>query len=335
MFLCACLSRKCRYEYILPLAGVLFHGTFNNLYNLIPLLYISQIRTAREFFKFMLWWMLFYVLGYASAQLMTKLISGQFIQIEAWRGHHYITSFAVLAQNLKRVLPDAHEHLRVFGYTNTALCALTVAACLWKKSLTVFQMLLLLSVGTACYAQSSAVGIGMSMRTVFPLCAALLAPFCFALQSKNWSLLVLSMILLVSTSLFTDNINALKYYNGVTSVWKKYLSEIPVDPRLNGRLVFLGNDSECLRIGQHLTWTMSLNNRIIDPLDRLIRWSPTALSLGYRHVIFIGVSENDDKSAAPKWLDECKFQSNPLYQWAVLNGTVVARFNPELLNRIK
>lgn len=54
LFFCAYLSRKYRYEYILALACILFHGTFNNFYNLIPLLFLSEIKTGRQFLGFLL-----------------------------------------------------------------------------------------------------------------------------------------------------------------------------------------------------------------------------------------------------------------------------------------
>ncbi|MBP3836205.1 MAG: hypothetical protein J6E31_03835 [Pyramidobacter sp.] len=335
LFLCAYLSRKYRYEYVVPLAGILFHSTFNNLYNLVPLLYIGEIKTVRKFFKFLLWWTLSYILGYAIAQLMTKLITGQFVQIAAWRNPHFVTSFAVLEQNLKRVSWDFISHLRAFGYAHAVACLLVSTACLWKKSLNTFQLLLLLGVGLACYAQSVPVGIGISLRTAYPLYAALLFPFYFALQSSRHWPLVLSIILFVSSGLFTDNINALRYYNGVTSVWKKYLNELPIDPKLNSKLIFLGNNSECQRIERHLMWTINLNNRITEGLGSSMRWHPVARSLGYKVVQFIWAHEKDVKRISPKWLDECVFQSNMLYQWTEHEGTVVVRFNQELLKTLK
>ena len=76
LFLCACLSRKMRYEYLLPVAALLFHGTFNNLYNLVPLLFRGEIKSVRKLVRFLLFWGLAYVFGYLIAQGMTKIITG-------------------------------------------------------------------------------------------------------------------------------------------------------------------------------------------------------------------------------------------------------------------
>lgn len=334
LFLCAYLSKRYRYEFVLALAGILFHGTFNNLYNLIPLLFIREIKTSRQFFRFFSFWVLFYVIGYAGAQVMTKAISGQFIQIGLWRHPNYATSLAAMAQNLKRVFGDLSLHIHVFTITNFVLCILAASVCLWKKLFNRFQLLLLFCVGLSCYGQAFPIGIGVVLRTVYPLYAALLMPFCFLLLCKKGFVFVLSAILFISTGFFADNINSLRYYNRITNIWIEHLQKIPNDLRRNNKLIFLANNSETRRVEQHLKQTMQLNNKLSTSLGVAYKWAPCAISLGYQ-VTTINKSENNVNRIKPKWLGKCNFRSNELYQWAIHEGTVVVRFNPKLLKKIK
>ena len=333
LFFCAYLSRKYRYEYILALSCILFHGTFNNLYNLIPLLFISEIKTSRQLFRLFAFWAAFYVCGFIVAEILTKVIAGQFIHMESWRQPHYITSLSVLLQNLVMISKALVSHIRTFGFVNLTLCILAVVLCLWKRIMNVYQCILLLCVGMACYAQVLPIGIRVDLRTVYSLYTALLVPFCFSLLFKRFGLLALVAIIIISAKMFTDNNNSLRYYNSIISVWTEHLRIIPNDPCLNNQLIFCSNQKESNDVEKYLVKTMDLKNRIIEglgeqPLERVgkypYRWSPSAKSLGY-HV----------KLMTPKWLAKCKFHSNQLYEWAFYDGAIVVRFNPELMKRIQ
>ena len=330
LFFCAYLSQKYRYEIILVLACVLFHGTFNNLYNLIPLLFLGNIKTGRQLFRCLIFWIGFYVFGFIVAELMTKVIVGQIIRPESWRNPHYVTSLAALVQNTKMIFNNLISHIQTFTIANFTLCILAAIVCMWKKLINVYQGILLLCVGAACYVQMLPLGIYVSLRTVYPMYAVLLTPFCFLLLCKKFRVFVLAVILILSVRLFIDNNNALRYYNGIFSVWTEHLKTIPNDPRLNNRLVFLSNIKDTDDVEKYLIKTMNLRNRIIEGLGEPMRWATSGESLGY-HI----VNKWDRKSIKPKWLDKCKFQSNQLYEWASYNGTLVVRFNPALLKRIR
>ena len=324
LFFCAYLSRKYRYEYILALACILFHGTMNNLYNLIPLLFLSKIRTGRQLFRFFVFWLLFYVLGFAVAQFMTKMIVGQFIEPSEWRNPHYVTSVTIFIQNLKNIAKHFISHIHTFTLANFILCMVTTVLCLWKKIINIYQLLLLLCVGAACYVQTLPLGIRVDFRTVSPLYAVLLMPFCFALLYKKFRILVLIAILVLSIRMFTDNYNSLRYYQCIVSVYTEHLRTIPNDPRLNSRLIFCSSPKDISDVENHLMKTMDLKNRITEGLGELFRWPPSAQSLGY-HVILM----------QPQGLEKCKFNSNQLYEWTIYNGAIIVRFNPELLKQIK
>ena len=332
-FFCAYLSRKYRYEYILALSCILFHGTFNNLYNLIPLLFISEIKTSRQLFRLFAFWVAFYVCGFIVAELLTKVIAGQFIHMESWRQPHYITSLSVLLQNLVMISKALVSHIRTFGFVNLTLCILAVVLCLWKRIMNVYQCILLLCVGMACYAQALPLGIWVSLRTVYALYIALLMPLCYLLLCKEFRVPVLVVFLMIGITMFTDNYNALRYYNGIFSVWTEHLRTIPNDSRINNQLLFLADNKETSVVEKHIMKVMNLSNRVIEGLGERMRWATSAESLGY-HVI----NKWDGKSIrsiTPGWLDKCRFRSNQLYDWAVYNGTIVVRFNPQLMKRIQ
>ena len=324
LFICAYLSRKYRYEYILALACILFHGTMNNLYNLIPLLFLSQIKTGRQLFRFLAFWLLFYVLGFAVAESITKLIAGQFILPASWRQPHYITSLTALVQNLKMMSKYCISHIRTFTPANFMLCMLATVLCLRKKLLNPYQCLLLVCVGAACYVQALPLGILVYLRTVYSLYAALLIPLCFLLLCKRFRVLAVVVIMILSVRMFADNNNSLRYYNGIVSVWTEHLRIIPNDPHLNSQLIFLSDNKETSNVEKYLMKTMNLSNRITSGLGESYRWLPSAQSLGYKA-----------KLGQAKQLEKCKFYSNRLYEWADYNGTIVVRFNPDLIKQIK
>ena len=332
LFFCAYLSRKYRYEYILAIACILFHGTFNNLYNLLPLLFLNEIKTGRQLFRFFAFWLLFYVFGFAVAQFMTYFITGQFIQPAAWREPHYITSFSVFFQNLKIMSKTLVSHIYIFRLANCMLCILAAILCLCKKHLNVYQVMLLFCVGIACYVQAMPLGVLVDLRTVYSLYVALLLPFCLLLLCKRFRIFVLVAILFLSIQMFADNYDALRYYNGVCSFWVEHLRTIPNDLRLNNRLIFLADAKETSAVEQYLMKTMNFRNRIIEGLDDPMRWATSAKSLGYRVIHIYG--KQSINSIKPKWLDKCEFHSNQLYEWASYNGTIVVRFNHEFIKRI-
>lgn len=324
LFFCAFFSRKYRYEPILFLGGILFHGTMNNLYNLIPLIFLCEIKTCRQLFRFLAFWIVFYMLGFMVAEFMTKVIVGQFIHIASWRQPNYVTSMTTLVQNLKMIYKYFVSHIHIFTLTSFMLCISTTVCCLRKKIINVYQVFCLLCVGVSCYAQALPLGIRIDLRTVYCLYAALLLPLCFSLLCKKFCLLVLVAIIALGARMFMDNYNSLRYYNGIVSVWTEHLRTIPNDPRLNSQLIFLSDTKDTSDIEKHLMKTMALNNQILERLDTPGRWSPSAESIGY-HV----------KCMRPKWLEKCKFYSNQLYEWAYYNGIIVVRFNTDLIKLIR
>lgn len=113
-----------------------------------------------------------------------------------------------------------------------------------------------------------------------------------------------------------------------------HLKTIPIDSRLNSRLIFLADQKEMRDVERYLMKTMNLSNPITTRLGDTFRWRATAKSLGY-HVVIHTQRGQGISSIKPKWLEKCRFHSNQLYEWAAYNGTVVVRFNPELMKQIK
>ena len=243
----------------------------SRLYNLIPLLFISEIKTSRQLFRLFAFWVAFYVCGFIVAELLTKVIAGQFIHMESWRQPHYITSLSVLLQNLVMISKALVSHIRTFGFVNLTLCILAVVLCLWKRIMNVYQCLLLLCVGMACYAQALPLGIWVSLRTVYALYIALLMPFCYLFLCKEFRVPVLAVFLILGITMFTDNYNALRYYNGVFSVWTEHLRTIPNDSRINNQLLFLADNKETSVVEKHIMKVMNLSNRVIEGLGERMR----------------------------------------------------------------
>ena len=138
---------------------------------------------------------------------------------------------------------------------------------------------------------------------------------------------------MIGLTMFTDNYNALRYYNGVFSVWTEHLRTIPNDSRINNQLLFLADNKETSTVEKHIMKVMNLNNRVIEGLGEPMRWATSAESLGYHVINKLG--GKSISSITPGWLDKCRFRSNQLYEWAAYNGTIVVRFNPQLMKRIK
>ena len=81
----------------------------------------------------------------------------------------------------------------------------------------------------------------------------------------------LSIFLILGITMFTDNYNALRYYNGIFSVWTEHLRTIPNDSRINNQLLFLADNKETSVVEKHIMKVMNLSNRVIEGLGERMR----------------------------------------------------------------
>lgn len=335
LFLCACLSHKWRYEYVFLLGAILFHGTFNNLYNLLPLLFLSDVRSLKQAVRLILVWALFFIIGYAAAQLMTLIITSHFFHAAQWRNPRPVKDIESLFANCIRASKCLSFHLKRFGRGNLILCLIACVYAHFIRKLRIGQILILAAISLSCYLQVIPMGLDVFLRTAYPLYVALLAFFLFTLKPGRRTVAIPLVVLSISSSLFLDNINYLKYYNKVTSTWINYFKDINIEPAFCHKLIFLATNEDCWRIEKAIIQRNQLHNNISEWLGTAMRWVPVAQAQGFNDVVCIWPNEKDIERITPSWITSCEFHTNQLYQWAINDNTLIVRFNPDLLQSLK
>lgn len=129
----AFLSLKLDFRILFPLFGILFHGSFNNFYNLLPLLFLGRLwQNKIKLTPLLCYYVLGFLAGFCVAEAMTFLATGQAIQIAAWRFPNPIHSLTDLALNVAKAWRSFFHHLHVLG-------ALPLAAAMFCTALLVFK----------------------------------------------------------------------------------------------------------------------------------------------------------------------------------------------------
>ena len=77
--------------------GIIFNGLLSHFYLLLPLLFINQKKT----YKLLIYWIIFFVIGFIFAELLTYILGGKLITLADWRRPHYIQNFYDIITNIK------------------------------------------------------------------------------------------------------------------------------------------------------------------------------------------------------------------------------------------
>ena len=321
--------------------GILFFGVFFNYYNLMPLLFLSEVKDRKSFVQIMLWWIIGFLAGYAVAQVITFAKVGAFIHVHIWRDPHPIESFADVFRNIGIEYRWLCTGLKGFFATRSVrivfACMLADLIYLTKKndpttggrSGMFARVALILAVIASLYVQQIPVGVLVKVRTAFPLYCGLFCLALFCYNKKTFRSIAIILLSIVATVFWQDNINDLQWYNVITNTWRTELMSVCSAPSLHkGIKVYLqgGKNAE---IAQSMKIICKANNKTLkytSPLDEDFRWLPVAKSIGFKHV------ELYNEELPAKF---AKISPNGLYRYGYEDGYLYLTIDKKYLDQFE
>lgn len=331
----AVLARRLDFRVLFILFGILFHGAYNNYYNLLPLLYLAQVQKGRiRLSTLLVYYVAGFLTGYVIAQLIVLLVNGTFMQIAPWRFPLYADSISNCIRNFNRLMVNIKSHIIILHYY--ILIIVIIFLCLTipyiqyilsiikrekesEKERIWSSQFLLLVIACSTYAQSFPLGLGVSVRTTFPLYFSMLAvPL---LISTKYRLISCLAIFLIALSFFVPNINTLRYYHGVTSIYLDELASITPHPE-RFKILFLPNIKELSAVEDKL---VSLNNYKISTNESFKApacWAPVAYAAHFPSVLY-----GDAAKPVLEKLGAFTFTPGRLYDHAFVDDYLIIKFN--------
>lgn len=167
-----CYQRYSRY-YLTLISGILMFATYQGFYFLVPLLFMRQLDEEGwvSYFKFILFWILGYVLGYAFSQFFVYTVTtlftenSMFFHIAQWRNPTPITDLSSMLENILKSVGNFKENvlylsqLSVWFYLPVAGVFIWAFKCHFKYNL--INVMVIFSV----YASVVIVGVNVPLRT--------------------------------------------------------------------------------------------------------------------------------------------------------------------------
>jgi hypothetical protein len=89
------VSKRLHYSIVFPLFSILFFGTLSQYIYFLPLLYINtntdsaQFKPTVYYIKILVYWIITFIAGFISVNIITYLKFGNFIKLDTWRRPHY------------------------------------------------------------------------------------------------------------------------------------------------------------------------------------------------------------------------------------------------------
>lgn len=324
----AVVARRLDFRVFFILFGILFHGAYNNYYNLLPLLYLAQVQDGRiRLTTLLIYYVAGFIAGYAIAQLIVFSVNGTFMQIQSWRAPQPIDSIKSCIRNFNRAVASIKNHIMILPYHIFIIAMIILCMILpyiqkfsyiSRESLAKSQILLFIVAGST-YAQSFPLGLSVYVRTAFPLYFSMLCvPL---LLSKKHHLISCLTILIIALSFFVPNINTLRYYHGVTSMYLDELTSITPHPE-RFKILFLPNAKELSTVEDKLVSLNSYKNSLNQSFKAPNRWAPVAYAAHFPAVLW-----GDAAKHALEKLGPFTFTSGKLYDHAFVDDYLILKFN--------
>lgn len=183
-----------RYRYVtLLLSGIFLFATYPAFYFLLPLLFIHQLNDEnyRSILRFVVVWMMGYVIGYAFAQAMVYLYhyfatgTGHFIEFATWRKSTPTTDMASLFANINKSYGNFTRNALYLSELSGWFFVPVIITGLWaiRYQTKVFLMTLLVII--SIYASVIALGVKVPLRSGITLPFGL-AMIALVNPSKFW-----------------------------------------------------------------------------------------------------------------------------------------------------
>lgn len=194
----ACCKDKLNASAMLIVAGILLFATYPAFYFLMPLLYLSTLKQASyvEIFKFLCFWILGYVLGYAVANSLVYLYTSMFtdhatfIHFVSWRQQNPINSLSSLVDNVAKSAANFDRLFNYIGQLSLWLYVPIILTALWALVKHFKYTIIIILVVISLYASVVPLGVKVPLRSgvTFPIGMAMLL---LLIPNKWWRLLTL------------------------------------------------------------------------------------------------------------------------------------------------
>lgn len=213
------LSRRLADYVFFPAYGVLLFGSFSSLYFLLPFLYVHSI-TPKMMLRILLLWVISFVLGYAIAQLVVLLTSGEPIEVAGWRNPNPVHSTSSLFTNIQTMWGGLRSHSQfMIGTITTPLLLLTLVWSLLDEKPAHRGIITFVTaiVFLAPYVTTIPYGIVVSGRTAFISMTALLLGLFLHNRDSAWYRTAGTGLLLTIGILMSQLTNTYtQWYKGLT-----------------------------------------------------------------------------------------------------------------------
>ncbi|WP_153446224.1 GtrA family protein [Vibrio algicola] len=194
----ACYKESIHRSALLIVAGILLFATYPAFYFLIPLLFLSNLRNATygEIFKFLCFWIIGYVAGYAVANGLVYLYTSMFtdhatfIHFVSWRQETPSNSLSSLLANIAKSAGNFDRNVDYFGALSPWLYIPIALTALWALVKHFKYTVIVLIVVISLYASVVPLGVKVPLRSgvTFPIGMAVLL---MLIPNKWWRLLTL------------------------------------------------------------------------------------------------------------------------------------------------
>ncbi|WP_105900829.1 GtrA family protein [Vibrio gangliei] len=185
----------------LLVSGVLLFATYPAFYFLMPLLFLSTLRTAswREIASFVAVWILGYVLGYLVANSLVYAYSyffsdhASFIQFAHWRRSTPSTDLASLMDNIAKSAANFERNALYISELSGWLYLPLACTVLWALKQHVKYCIVVLLVVFSIYASVLPLGVQVPLRSGITLPIGL-AMVMLLVESNKWRTLLLVLL---------------------------------------------------------------------------------------------------------------------------------------------
>ena len=280
--------------------GVLFFGVSQHYYFLLPLLDLPRIhRDASSpllgIVSLLALWTAGFGVGAGFAYLLVfEVLSYEREPIPAWREPHPATDLTSLLENLGSRARLVAEHLAVVARLSLGAVPLAGLALAWawpqRGDRIAARALCCASVGIAIHVATIPIGTKIDFRTLLPLFFAALA-FAFFGPTSAWQRRALPIAaVLVAIPFAITNLENLRWYRGVTELYRESLvAASPRPPEQYPGVVLAGGTAHALqrqaeaRLGHTARYIVP---KLSEERGFDLRWRPAAIAAGFRQVRF-------------------------------------------------
>lgn len=261
LFFLPYLSSKLSKIQLFLISSIIFFGTFSNYYFLLPLIYLPEFY-SKEFSKenlikflkeIILPWVICFLIGYISANIITYLITGQLITLASWRKATPINSISQLVKNFEKIsnyfYRDLKQIIKSLGKINSILLLFFGFMTIQKNK--IYYITSCILVILALYVTTLYHGIAIAERT--SLVTWIGIAFLFLLNKikfdKDGTVNII-LCLIVTISFARSSYKNIYNHSFLTQIYEKELinGKLKLEPHKYNKVIILITNKEINRL---------------------------------------------------------------------------------------